>query len=509
MSALGEALQAWAAAIGAEHVSDAAERCAAYGAATYATGTTVAAVLRPASRDEVAACLRIAARHGVAVHPIACGRNWGLGSRTPTRDGSVVLDLGRMNAITGFDEAMAWVEVEPGVSFRQLHAFLAARGSRLFASVTGSSPEASVMGNALERGDGGGPLSDRCAHACGLEAVLATGEVIRTGFSRYGESPLAHVHRWGVGPSLDGLLAQSNLAVVTRMTVWLTPLPRSIQAFRFTLDDDGRLPGLVDALRGLRLDGTLRAPVGLWNRLRVLSAQRPRPPADAAGPRWSGLTGLYAATALQGRALREHVAETLAPHVDRWSAEERSGDPTAGQELLWDTEPAFGWLQGVPHEESLVSAYWEKSFVPERSLDPDRDRCGVLWVCAALPLQGAAVARLAAVVDAVLPAYGFDPMLAVVAATERCAYAVPSLLFDRDAPGADGRARACHDALLDAFTGEGWRPYRLAVGAMDRAGGGTEDSAAVLRRVRAAFDPAGILAPGRYDPDGAGPTPRK
>ena len=38
------------------------------------------------------------------------------------------------------DEAMAWIEVEPGVTFRQVHDFLARRGSWLFASVTGSSP---------------------------------------------------------------------------------------------------------------------------------------------------------------------------------------------------------------------------------------------------------------------------------------------------------------------------------------------------------------------------------
>jgi hypothetical protein len=216
-------------------------------------------------------------------------------------------------------------------------------------------------------------------------------------------------------------------------------------------------------------------------------------------PRWFGLAGLYAATALQGRALREHVAATLAPHVDGWHAEERVGDPVAGRELLWETEPAFGWLQGVPHEESLRSAYWAKPSTPERDLDPDRDRCGVVWVCAALPLRGRDVARLATVVESVMPAHGFDPMLAVVAPTERCAYAVPSILYDRDEAGADARAKRCHDALLDAFAREQWLPHRLGVGAMERMAGWTDDSAAVLRRVRAALDPAAVVAPGRYD----------
>lgn len=499
MRTIEEALKAWAEVVGEDHVSTAEELRRAYATATYDTGTSVAAIVRPGDRSEVVACLRVAARFGVPVYPISRGKNWGLGSRAPSRDGGVVLDLGRMQRITAFDDEMGWVEVEPGVSFRQLHGFLAARGARWFASVTGSSPEASVLGNALDRGDGSGPLADRWAHMCALEAVLSTGEVVRTGFARHGDTPLAHVHRWGLGPSLEGLLAQSNLAVVTRATVWLSPLPRSIHAFRFTLTDEARLPGLVDALRTLRLDGTLRAPVGLWNHLRVCSVQHPRPTLSTEGPRWYGLTGLYAASALQGRALREHVVATLAPHVDAWHAEERVGDAVAGCELLWETEPAFGWLQGIPHEESLRSVYWAKPVAREQDIDPDRDRCGVLWACAALPLRGREVSRLAAIVTAVMTAHGFDPMLALVTPTERCAYAVPSILYDRDDPEADARAWRCHDALLDAFVCEQWYPHRLAVGAAARMAGWTDDSAAVLRRVREVFDPAGVLAPGRYD----------
>jgi 4-cresol dehydrogenase (hydroxylating) len=108
----------------------------------------------------------------------------------------------------------------------------------------------------------------------------------------------------------------------------------------------------------------------------------------------------------------------------------------------------------------LRSAYWAKSFVPEQSLDPDRDRCGVLWACAALPWRGADVARVAAIVEPVMKGHGFDPMLAVVAPTERCAYAVPSILYDRDVAGADGRARAT-SPIGWAFTRwGGWRGGR-------------------------------------------------
>ena len=77
--------------------------------------------------------------------------------------------------------------------------------------------------------------------------MLSTGEVIHTGFDRFAETPIAPLHRYGVGPALDGLFLQSNFGIVTRLSVWLQPLPKFLAAIRFDLVDPGRLPALVDA----------------------------------------------------------------------------------------------------------------------------------------------------------------------------------------------------------------------------------------------------------------------
>ncbi len=219
------ALAAFAEAVGAAHVIADDAPLAAAGSATFATSQRVSAIVRAGSREEVQACLRVANQLRVPVYPVSRGKNWGFGSRVPVRDGSVLLDLGRMNRIVDFDEALAYVTVEPGVTFADLYAFLRERGSRLFASSTGGSPYASVVGNALERGDGSGPLGDRAAHACALEVVLPTGEVVHTGHDRFAGARTAPVFRWGVGASLDGLFSQSNLGVVTRMTILAHPAP--------------------------------------------------------------------------------------------------------------------------------------------------------------------------------------------------------------------------------------------------------------------------------------------
>lgn len=507
MTDLDAAIRGWKALLGDDQVITDADALRLAETATYATTQRVTAIVRPRTTAEVSACLRLATEHRAPVYPISRGRNWGLGSRVPTGDGCALLDLSEMRAITAWDESLAWMTVEPGVTFRQAHAFLAEQGSRRFVAVTGSSPESSLVGNVIERGDGAGPLGDRASHVCAFEAVLATGEVVRTGFARFGDVPAAPLHRWGVGPSLDGLFTQSNLAVVTRMTVWLAPLPRSIQAMRFSLRDDVKLPRLIDALRALRLDGTLRATASLWNDLRVASTVARRDEREARArfrsetreAQWFGLTGLYAPTPLMGRAMREHAVATLEPIVAGWQVEERSGDPVAGRELLWAPEPALGFLQGVPHEHALRSAYWAKSFGCEPSPDLDRDRCGLVWACAAVPMRGDDVLRACAVVREVFEAHGFDPMIALATPTERVASLLPTILYDREVEGDDARAMRCHDALVAKLAEHQWFSHRLGVHSMGSLPAATDDSAAVRARVKAALDPAGVLAPGRYE----------
>src|SRR5690606_11595620 len=188
--------------IGADHVlTDPAELERA-ATATFRTTARPAAILRPANRAEVRRIVQSARQLGVALHPVSRGKNWGFGSRVPPRDGLVLVELARLDKIVAFDEEIAYVTLEPGVSFRQLYQFLRERRSRLFVASTGATPDASVVGNALERGDGSGPYGDRIHPVCGFEAVLGTGEVVHTGFARFDHTPLGPLHRFGVGPAL-------------------------------------------------------------------------------------------------------------------------------------------------------------------------------------------------------------------------------------------------------------------------------------------------------------------
>lgn len=515
------ALAAFSAAVGAEHVVTDDAALDAASTATFATRQRTPAIVRPASREEVQACLRIANRLRVPVHPVSRGKHWGFGSRVPPRDGAVLLDLSRMNRVVDFDEARAFVTVEPGVTFADLHAFLRAQSSRLFASTTGSSPRSSVLANALERGDGSGPLGDRLDHACALEVVLPTGEVIHTGLDRFAGARAAPLFRWGVGPALDGLFSQSNLGVVTRMTLWLAPLPRSLALVRFSVVDPARLRAMVDACRVLRLDGTLRSAVGIWNDYRVASTrgqypweltggETPLPRAllakldpSSGGATWFGSTAIHAPSVAQGRAAVAHVERLLRPYVDHFSVDTRTLKDQAS--LEGEADPAFLFAQGIPHEQSLRTLYWRKRVPVPEEPDPDRDRCGAIWASPVVPFDGREVARAAGMLEEAMLAHGFEPMLAMVGQTPRAAYLLPLLVYDRDVPGADEDARRCHDAILERMVAAGYLPYRLGLHAMDALPAPRDDHGALMERLKRALDPNDVLDPGRYDFRGTWP----
>jgi 4-cresol dehydrogenase (hydroxylating) len=508
---LDHALTAFGDAIGPEHVVTGGPALDAARTATFATVQQSPAIVRPASREEVQACLAVANRFRVPVYPVSGGKNWGFGSRVPARNGAVLLDLGRMNRIVDFDEALAYVTVEPGVTFAELYAFLRARGSRLFVNTTGGSPRASVVGNALERGDGAGPYGDRIDHVCALEVVLPTGEVVHTGHDRFAGARAAPLFRWGVGPSLDGLFSQSNLGVVTRLTLWLAPLPRSLALVRFSVIDPARLRTMVDACRALRLDGTLRSVVGIWNDYRVLSTRGQYPwdrtggatPLSRAvmdemrhewgGATWFGSTAIHAL----GRAARAHVERLLRPYVDHLSVELDGGG-----------DAAFLSAQGVPHEESLRSVYWRKRTPVPADPDPDRDRCGVIWAALVVPFEGHGVVAATRLLEEVILAHGLEPLLAMVGQSPRAVYLLPLLVYDRDVAGADEEAMRCHDAVLTRLARAGYLPYRLGVQSMDALPAPRDDHGAVLERLKRALDPNDILAPGRYDFRGTWPSSR-
>jgi len=176
------------------------------------------AVVKPADTAQVSAVMALASAHRIPVTPRGAGT--GLSGGALPVHGGISLSLERMDRILEIDTQNAQAVVEPGVTTQRLQEEVARVG--LYYPPDPSSRGSSHLGGNIAEGAGGphavkyGVTKD---YVLGLEAVLTSGEIIRTG---------APVLKNATGYNLTQLLigSEGTLAIVTRIILRLIPLPQ-------------------------------------------------------------------------------------------------------------------------------------------------------------------------------------------------------------------------------------------------------------------------------------------
>ncbi len=234
-SALGEV-------VGAAHVLAGADSPPEYGRdeSLAAAAVPPAFVVRPGSTAEVAAVLRVAAGHGVPV--TARGSGTGLSGAAVPAAGGLVVSFERMNRILEIDGANHTATVQPGVTLAELDRAAAAEG--LVYPVFPGEMSASLGGTIATNAGGMRAVKYGVTRqqVLGLEAVLATGEVLRTGGKHVKESSGYDLTQLIVG-------SEGTLALVTEATVRLQvrlPFQATVLApFGSLQDVTAAVPGIV------------------------------------------------------------------------------------------------------------------------------------------------------------------------------------------------------------------------------------------------------------------------
>lgn len=504
---IAQAIAAWEKILGSMYVV--ADEASLAACANIVGGLTrrVLAVIRPESTDEVRDVVEIANRYRIPLYPVSCRRNWGLDSGLPVTEDCVLVELGRMDRIHEVNVEGGYAVIEPGVTQRQLYSHLKHRDIPLVINVTASSPDASIIGNALDRGTG--YFGSRAEELSGLEVVLGSGELLTTGFGHYGKCETVHLYRHGIGPSLDGLLHQGNFGIVTRAGIRLMPRTPCRAALLARIRREDQLPDLVDALAGLTRSGAISHVAHIGNYLRSEEAIID---AEGFGP-WSAVCGLTGTTrqvaaarrdihrALRGVASvmyltdgRVRLLQKLSDRLDFIPAVRRK------KAILPAVVEHYGLTCGVPTSEPLRSVCRSdgESGAPEGGNPDDLGSCGLLHVLPILPLRGAAVREAA---DMTVEEFGrkdFDSHIAFNLLEGRAVEAVINLYFDqRD----EERTRAAHEAaarLEQRFIDRGWYPYRVGVQSMGRVVHSDDPYWRALDGIKKVLDPNSIMAPGRY-----------
>jgi 4-cresol dehydrogenase (hydroxylating) len=465
-----------------------------------AQGHQPALVVQPESVEQVQAAVRLAAELALPLWTSSMGRNYGYGGSAPVLDQTVVLNLRRMNRILEIDARQGHVLIEPGVSFAQLYKTLRDQDVPLMMSV----PDlgwGSIIGNGLEHGMGYNVHGDHAAALCGLEVVLANGELLRTGQGAIANSPLWSRHRRGFGPALDEIFKQSNFGIVTKAGLWLMPRPEIFSIGTIRCDRQEDIGPLLDVLRSLLLEGVLQgvpmivatpdddgalddgvAPFTMRNLKTVL---RPG--------RWNVRIGLYGRADMV--ALRRKILEEALTAIDGAELELRTYPGTAGPD---EVEPRDYISAGIPNQVLLerLRAVFGPGF-------------GHMDFSPVLPNTGEAALRLDKTVREVAAKYGLLGPVGMLL-NPRSMVAACMLMFDASDPVRVQAARAAIRELYARAAEWGCAPYRAHVALADEVAATFDFNDHAMRRtytrIKDALDPAGILSPGNHGiwPSGQG-----
>lgn len=216
------------------------------------------AAVAPDGVEQVQKIARIASAYKIPLWTISTGKNLGYGGSAPLLGGSVVLDLKRMDRVLEVNDKNHYALVEPGVSYFDLYKYVHDRGLKVW--IDPPDPGwGSLVGNALERGGGYTPMRDHFDCHCGMEVVLANGEVVRTGMGALPNSKTWQQYKYGFGPYVDGIFSQSNLGIVTKMGFWLFPEPEAYIAGNVVVSKHDDLFALVEIFANLINSGVVQA----------------------------------------------------------------------------------------------------------------------------------------------------------------------------------------------------------------------------------------------------------
>lgn len=480
-----------------------------------------------------------ARHHGIALWTSGQGRNWGYGAATPLEEQSVVVILSRMNRILEVNPELAYVEIEPGVTYRQLYDFLSTNYPQVWLDVIDGSPTGSVLGNALERGVGPTPYGDHYGQLCGLEMLLPSGEIIQSGGLK--GSKTWHTYRWGTGPVIDGLFSQSNLGIVLRGGLWLMPRPKAFRSLLFEMSDSASFEAFIQILQDLFFEGVIRGAVRLINEMTTLSLfiQYPNPPGECLAPdeihelrkrygfaRWTLSAGIYGSREMvraHSRSLKRALApfgrvmllsDTRVNAIERYvrHAKTRTDDGWYGRILdrlpRWLAGKPTNVLESIPHMHRLLQgqpteyfvrhAYFKMPDRPDHDVHPGRDDCGLIWIAPIVPNTSDDIQQVLSLGRTFFEKWKFEFHAAVIFHNPRAAVVLMSIFYFKEEEEERLRATGLQQELSSEVRRQRYQEYRTGIARMDRLY--TEDAvyAAFLNKIKSAIDPDNILSPGRY-----------
>jgi len=419
-------------------------------------------VVVPGTTSEVAAIAEMCHSQRVPLYVRGGGTGYS-GGAVPLL-GGVLLSMERFNRILEIDEQNLLVVTEPNVITGRLQEEVEKVG--LFYPPDPASLDESVIGGNIAE-NAGGPRAFKYGttrrYVLGLEVVLPDGEVIRTG-----SKAVKNV----VGYDLTQLLAGSEgtLGIITQAVLRLVPKPRAHATLRATFDSvDAAVEAVTELIRARVVPATVELVDGecLAAVTRYLGGAELAPPGTA-GLLIVEVDGMAQAVAEEARLVEAACRSGGATEVLRAATEDERRE-------LWRVRRELS-----PALKTIATLKVNQDVVVPRGRVPELFRL---------------VAALKREFDVAIPCFGHagDGNIHV------------NIMVDGADPAAVARAHAAQRRLFEgvvslegSISGEHGIGYTKAPFLSLEL---SHEAIALMKRVKHAFDPRGILNPGKIFPD--------
>ena len=460
------------------------------------------AVVLPETVAEIQAILRIANEQLIPLWTHGQGRNNAYGGAAPRVKGAVTISLRRMDRVLEINEELGYAVVEPGTTWQQLYDAIQAGGHNLMLSCTDLG-WGSVVANAIEHGITYTPYGQDFMMPCGMEVVLADGDVPRTGMGAMPDNPAWHVYKRGLGPTLDQLFMQSNFGIVTRMGVWLLPMPETFIAVWVRVWKEEDVIPLVDTLRRLRLDRTIDGVPVMYNTLLAAAGTTQRTQwYDGDGPIPDDVIDHIARELGTGRfILRAGLFgdEAVVDHnyaKVKWAFEQIPGAE------VWCTKTAATDIPKLQHPGELVAGGVPNMGANHQTYWYSKEHGGHIGASPVVPLTGEHFWRVHQLLRKTIEEVaGLDYMVGIPIINARSLINIGDITYD---VGDEEQARRAYETaklLVRVAAEAGYGEYRAHLDTMDVAQQHYSfNNNAYLRfveKIKDAVDPNGILSPGK------------
>jgi glycolate oxidase len=421
-------------------------------------------VVKPDSAAEISGILRLANRERIPVTPRGAGTGLSCGA-VPVY-GGILLSTERMMRILEIDRANMTVTVEPGVITNDVNE--AVREDGLFYAGYPMSLESCCVGGNLAENAGGGraiKYGVTGRYVLGLKVVLPTGEVIQLGGKRVKDVTGYDLIHLMVG-------SEGTLGVFVEITLRLLPLPAARAVLLVPFADVPAAIGTVP--RVMTLGQLVPSAVEFLDRLSVETAYEflgERPP-------------------------QPDIGAMLLIEVDGYDAEQVEREMETVANLCLELGALDVYVGNTPDTERRMWRPRQNIAEAFKVISPVQSLEDVVVPMAQIPDLMPELERLAATYNVLIPCYGHagDGNLhaTVVKKPE-----MPIEEWQENLPGLLGELYRAVARLGGTISGEhgvgAKRPQYLPL-VVDPA------VIALQRRIKQAFDPLGIMNPGKIFP---------